>query len=146
MTEIRADIVFAGTEIAELVGDFLNEKLYDYAFRADIAQCIAGSDQLCSDVLENLDYSPIIEGVTEDIRYNHMDEVAEAMVEDFTNSLIENDAFMESMHEVIENRVDEIIMSRVKELTDRLAVAERAIVELKLERSSSKKTFWKGWF
>ena len=146
MTEIRADIVFAGTDIAELVGEHLNEKLYESSFRSDIAQVIAGSDQLCSDILENMDYQSIIEGVTEDIRYNHMDEVAEAMVEDFTNSLIENDAFMESMHEVIENRVDEIIMSRVKELTDRLAVAERAIVELKLERSSSKKTFWKGWF
>jgi len=141
MTEIRADLIFTGTEIAEIVGEHLNEKMYDYAFRTDIAQVIASSDVLCSDVLENMDYSSIVEGVTEDIRYNHMDEVAEAMVEDFTNSILENTMFMESMHEKIEQYLDETIMNRVKELSDRLA-----IVELKLERSSSKKTFWKGWF
>jgi uncharacterized SAM-dependent methyltransferase len=145
MTEIRADLIFTGTDIAELVGEHLNEKLYDYAFRADIAQVIAGSDQLCSDVLENMDYSDIIEGVTENIRFNHMDEVAESMVEDFTNRLIENTAFMESMHEVIENRLDETIMNRVNELAKRLANAERSIVELQSKLSSSKKAFWRGW-
>jgi hypothetical protein len=145
MTEIRADLIFTGTDIAELVGEHLNEKIYDYAFRADIAQVIASSDALCSDVLENMDYSSIVEGVTEDIRYNHMDEVAEAMVEDFTNSLLENTAFMESMHEQIEDRIDETIMDRVNDLAKRLINAERAIVEIQ-SKSSSKKTIWRNWF
>jgi hypothetical protein len=146
MTEIRAELIFPDTVIAEAMGEYLNEKIYDYAFRCDVAQVIASSDVLCSDILENMDYSSIVEGVTEDIRYNHMDEVAEAMVEDFTNSILENTMFMESMHEKIEQYLDETIMNRVKELSDRLANAERVVAELKINRSSSKKTFWKGWF
>jgi len=147
MTEIRAELILPDTVIAEAMGEYLNEKIYDYAFRYDVAQVIASSDVLCSDILENMDYASVIEGVTEDIRHNHMDEVAESMVEDFTNSILENTMFIESMHENIDAYIlENVKFDEVEALTNRIADLEKSIIDMKVQAVTSKKTFWKGWF
>lgn len=145
MPEVTADLVFHDTVIAELVGSYLDDKIREYDFRNDIANVISSSDALCSDVIENMDYSCVIEGVTEEIRHNYMDEVAESMVEDFTNSVVDNEGFMEALHEKIEQYLDETVMTRVNELAKRLANAERAIVELRTQVSAASKPFWRRW-
>mgnify|MGYP003332629786 CR=1 FL=1 len=147
MSEITGNISFDDSAMTSVIADYLDDRLRDYAFREDIANTIAASDVLCSSIAEDLDYGPIIEGVTEDIRFNHMDEIVESMTGDLAAALIDDVSFCESFHEVIQGYVDDNVeIPDGDELNLKIANLEKMVARLTQDIIRiEKKPFWRFW-
>ena len=147
MSEITGNISFDDSAMATAIADYLDDRFQDYAFRDKIANTIAISESLCSAIAEDLDYGPIIEGVTEDLRFNHINEIAESMTGDLAAALIDDVSFCESFHEVIQGYVDDNVeIPDGDELNLKIANLEKMVARLTQDIIRiEKKPFWRFW-
>lgn len=142
MPEISGKIEFESYDLADVIGNFIDNKLSsrDDDFMQRLIMGIEQFSDLAENCAEHISYDSLIEGVTENIRFNHIEEVSSAISDDIVTALDDNIEFCDFIEKYIDKAIQTRYMS-IDEVLTKQAIAISTLTQI-VDSMQSKK-FWK---